>query len=192
MLDPHVLLFYVHAFLGYPHMVEWCPWFAFLPRCIGPVIFQMSWRTRSSRLVCNCVLVVLRGRTRPEERLLVSGSLFLFVMKRLFVYKSCSILTCALSLLFRPDGMRCFQGRCWQALVCEQNVTTGAERRTAARMPDVIFFTAATSSCNDNAPTSPWVESQCESVSYVRTDGQSVSLSWIKAPIWGLRPDIYY
>jgi hypothetical protein len=24
------------------------------------------------------------------------------------------------------------------------------------------------------------------------TDGQSASLSWNKAPIWGLRPDVYY
>jgi hypothetical protein len=29
-------------------------------------------------------------------------------------------------------------------------------------------------------------------VSYVTTDGQSASLSWNKAPIWGLRPDLYY
>jgi hypothetical protein len=28
--------------------------------------------------------------------------------------------------------------------------------------------------------------------SYVTTDGQSASLSWNKAPIWGSRPDIYY
>jgi hypothetical protein len=28
--------------------------------------------------------------------------------------------------------------------------------------------------------------------SYVTTDGQSVSLSWNKAPIWGLRPDFWY
>jgi hypothetical protein len=28
--------------------------------------------------------------------------------------------------------------------------------------------------------------------SYVMTDGQSASLSWNKAPIWGLRPDFYY
>jgi hypothetical protein len=27
--------------------------------------------------------------------------------------------------------------------------------------------------------------------SYVTTDGQSASLSWKKAPIWGLRPDFY-
>jgi hypothetical protein len=27
---------------------------------------------------------------------------------------------------------------------------------------------------------------------YVTTDGQSPSLSWNKAPIWGLRPDLYY
>jgi hypothetical protein len=31
-----------------------------------------------------------------------------------------------------------------------------------------------------------------ESESYVTTDSQSASLSWNKAPIWGLRPDIYY
>jgi hypothetical protein len=31
-----------------------------------------------------------------------------------------------------------------------------------------------------------------ESESHVTIDGQSVSLSWNKAPIWGLRPDIYY
>jgi hypothetical protein len=31
-----------------------------------------------------------------------------------------------------------------------------------------------------------------ESESYVTTDGQPASLSWNKAPIWGLRPDIYY
>jgi hypothetical protein len=27
---------------------------------------------------------------------------------------------------------------------------------------------------------------------YVKTDGQSASLSWNKAPVWGLRPDFYY
>jgi hypothetical protein len=31
-----------------------------------------------------------------------------------------------------------------------------------------------------------------EPESYVMTDGQSASLSWNKAPIWGLRPDFYY
>jgi hypothetical protein len=31
-----------------------------------------------------------------------------------------------------------------------------------------------------------------ESESYITTDGQSVSVSWNKAPIWGLRPDLYY
>jgi hypothetical protein len=28
--------------------------------------------------------------------------------------------------------------------------------------------------------------------SYVTTDSQLASLSWNKAPIWGLRPDLYY
>jgi hypothetical protein len=31
-----------------------------------------------------------------------------------------------------------------------------------------------------------------ESESYIMTDGQSVSLSWNKAPVWGLGPDFYY
>jgi hypothetical protein len=31
-----------------------------------------------------------------------------------------------------------------------------------------------------------------ESEYYITTDGQPASLSWSKAPIWGLRPDIYY
>jgi hypothetical protein len=31
-----------------------------------------------------------------------------------------------------------------------------------------------------------------ESESYITIDGQSVSLSWKKAPIWGLRPDLDY
>jgi hypothetical protein len=30
------------------------------------------------------------------------------------------------------------------------------------------------------------------SQSYVTTDGQSASLSWCQAPMWGLRPDLYY
>jgi hypothetical protein len=31
-----------------------------------------------------------------------------------------------------------------------------------------------------------------ESESYITTDRQSVSLFWNKAPVWGLRPDLYY
>jgi hypothetical protein len=33
---------------------------------------------------------------------------------------------------------------------------------------------------------------ECRVQSYVTTDVQSVSLSWNKAPFWGLRPDFYY
>jgi hypothetical protein len=35
-------------------------------------------------------------------------------------------------------------------------------------------------------------QSQSESESCVTTDRQPASLSWNKAPIWGLRPDLYY
>jgi hypothetical protein len=34
--------------------------------------------------------------------------------------------------------------------------------------------------------------SQSQSQSYITTDGQPASLSWNKAPIWGLRPDLDY
>jgi hypothetical protein len=34
--------------------------------------------------------------------------------------------------------------------------------------------------------------SQSKSQSCVTTDGQSPSLSWCQAPIWGLREDVYY
>jgi hypothetical protein len=35
-------------------------------------------------------------------------------------------------------------------------------------------------------------ESESETESYITTDSQSASLSWNKAPIWGLRPDFNY
>jgi hypothetical protein len=44
--------------------------------------------------------------------------------------------------------------------------------------------------CRGLAPFSFSFWFECES--YVTTDGESASLSWNKAPIWGLRPDFYY
>jgi hypothetical protein len=35
-------------------------------------------------------------------------------------------------------------------------------------------------------------ERERERESYITTDGQSASLSWCQAHIWGLRPDFYY
>jgi hypothetical protein len=35
-------------------------------------------------------------------------------------------------------------------------------------------------------------QSQSQSQSHVTTDGQSASMSWNKAPVWGLRPDLDY
>jgi hypothetical protein len=36
------------------------------------------------------------------------------------------------------------------------------------------------------------IATRSRSQSYITTDGQSASLSWNKAPIWGLGPDLYY
>jgi hypothetical protein len=44
-----------------------------------------------------------------------------------------------------------------------------------------------------SSQSSPGQElAESESESYVTTDGQLASLSWNKAPIWGLLPDRYY
>jgi hypothetical protein len=45
---------------------------------------------------------------------------------------------------------------------------------------------------NCKSPTEPLTPNiiQSQSQSYITTDGQSASLSWNKAPIWGLRPDL--
>jgi hypothetical protein len=41
-------------------------------------------------------------------------------------------------------------------------------------------------------PNDDSLPNESESESYITTDGQPTSLSWIKAPIWGLQPDFYY
>jgi hypothetical protein len=38
----------------------------------------------------------------------------------------------------------------------------------------------------------PRIHELVESTLYITIDGQLASLSWNKAPIWGLRPDFYY
>jgi hypothetical protein len=45
---------------------------------------------------------------------------------------------------------------------------------------------------NDDSLTNELSNLSSESESYVTTDGQPASLSWNKAPFWGLRPDLYY
>jgi hypothetical protein len=42
------------------------------------------------------------------------------------------------------------------------------------------------------ASTRESTQSESESESYITTNGQSASLSWNKAPVWGSRPDFYY
>jgi hypothetical protein len=44
----------------------------------------------------------------------------------------------------------------------------------------------------DFSSSLPSSDLNSESESYSTTDGQSASLSWNNAPVWGLRPDFYY
>jgi hypothetical protein len=48
------------------------------------------------------------------------------------------------------------------------------------------------SSTTDSMMTVFRLTSASQSQNYITTDGQSASLSWNKAPVWGLRPDFYY
>jgi hypothetical protein len=45
--------------------------------------------------------------------------------------------------------------------------------------------------CHISAANLSWVELSWVEF-YITTDSQPASLSWYKAPIWGLRPDLYY
>jgi hypothetical protein len=61
----------------------------------------------------------------------------------------------------------------------------------------VIFFDWTLTSlfrCTPSILIYYWLHSQSQSQCqcYVMTDGQSASLSWCQAPVWGLRPDFYY
>jgi hypothetical protein len=57
------------------------------------------------------------------------------------------------------------------------------------RMTNKEFLLTPCTALNDVCLSNQsWSQSQ----SYVTTDGQSASLSWNKAPIWGLRQDLHY
>jgi hypothetical protein len=56
---------------------------------------------------------------------------------------------------------------------------------TGSRSDEWIYWCSLTITLNSDF-------SESESESHVTTDGQPASLSWNKAPIWGLRPDLDY
>jgi hypothetical protein len=53
-------------------------------------------------------------------------------------------------------------------------------------------FTVSNSRLPNVEGQAPVFTTNLQFESYVMTDGQSDSVSWNKAPIWGLRPDFYY
>jgi hypothetical protein len=55
-----------------------------------------------------------------------------------------------------------------------------------------LLFTGWLSTDNWTEPRPGWTDSKKKSQSYITTDGQPASLSWNKARIWGLRPDLDY
>jgi hypothetical protein len=75
-------------------------------------------------------------------------------------------------------------------------------KATAKSFPACCVFIsrspATASNSGDSSASRPqvteltWSDSESESESYITTDGQSASLSWNKAPVWGLWPDFYY
>jgi hypothetical protein len=62
----------------------------------------------------------------------------------------------------------------------------GAKSQTTA------FFRSCLSYISYATRAAYELTSECESESYITTDVQLASLSWNKAPIWGLGPEFYY
>jgi hypothetical protein len=82
-----------------------------------------------------------------------------------------------------------------------------SQSRSSLRFLVVATKGVASSTSVSNGFCSRWLAPSCcssraeltgsqlpnsQSQSYVTTDGQSASLFWHKAPIWGLRPDFYF
>jgi hypothetical protein len=65
-------------------------------------------------------------------------------------------------------------------------VQTNAIRRTLVVFFFFFFFSSSSSSSYSS------ILKSSQSPIYVTTDDQSASLTWNKAHIWGLRPDLYY
>jgi hypothetical protein len=61
-----------------------------------------------------------------------------------------------------------------------------------ANLPKVLSCTISYYNYEYNVIIINPFKPESESKPCVTTDGQSASLSWNKAPIWGLRPDLYY
>jgi hypothetical protein len=73
-------------------------------------------------------------------------------------------------------------------LTVSQSVCLGVESRMGLMTRCFFLFE---SYCPVHVGRPLWRVTDC-SESYVTTDGQPASLSWNKAPFWGLRPDLYY
>jgi hypothetical protein len=60
---------------------------------------------------------------------------------------------------------------------------------TTSVFPSTVTNGAHSLNCLELRLSVEWI---LKSESYVTTDGQSASLSWNKAPVWGLRSNFYY
>jgi hypothetical protein len=74
---------------------------------------------------------------------------------------------------------------------CSQSVTV-FNSRFLVRAPNNGYSSASGLKNSPNGGSLPIELFLSESESYVTTDGQAASLSWNKAPIWRLRPDLDY
>jgi hypothetical protein len=63
------------------------------------------------------------------------------------------------------------------------------ETRSVPYRTTSVFSSTAT---NDERRITAHSHESSQSQSHIATDGQPASLSWNKAPIWSLRPDLYY
>jgi hypothetical protein len=100
-----------------------------------------------------------------------------------------------------PSSLRLTTSYCFLQLnpsTYSPYVTSSLPRRPVCRLQFLLALASAVILGSESSGTHDHIllpqirGSGCESESYVSTDSQSASLSWNKAPIWGLRPDLYY
>jgi hypothetical protein len=158
---------------------------------------ELNWTpptSHSSSLLLQ-LQVKVKVRVKVTLRLTVGQSVSLGVEAHLGLMTSYLLLFDSYCLdfvgrpLWREDGS-VFCISCWSSPA--QSFSGPRPLDLATIFYCLSFETSLFVASYDSQGHGGGIQSQSQSQSYVTTDGLSASLSWNKAPIWGLRPDLYY
>jgi hypothetical protein len=107
------------------------------------------------------------------------------VLVQLYIY---NIVTC---IMWLKTGFGLVNRFIWYSLaVTTINYNTLQITVIIAHIKSSIHMLSPQKSTSNSSSTQLWFNPESES--YVTTNSQSASLSWNKAPIWGLQPNFYY